>query len=294
MAQWTILLFSLYGALHGQVNGFSTEHQCCQDGKDRALDRQDCTDLPLISSPSDTCKITQEQCCAAAVGDRLCDNGIEMATYQGACERPFFQGEFWETQISKMCCDCCVIGLITAKKGSSCEFQGLMMDRKCAYTAKACCDNSTAAETQPDTNVNQLPIEQKCCQNGKDWAQERHDCTYLPVIISSSHTCRLTQEQCCAAAVGDQLCDNGIEVAKGQSACFMSFFRGEFWETQISKMCCDCCVIGLITLNKGSSCEFQGLLMDRKCAYTAKACCDNSTAVETEPNTNDRMATGCL
>ncbi|XP_031721448.1 fibulin-1-like [Anarrhichthys ocellatus] len=133
---------------------------------------------------------------------------------------------------------------------------------------------------------NQLPIEHECCQNGKDWAQERHDCTYLPVISSSSHSCRLTQEQCCAAAVGDRLCDNGIEVAKGQSACFMSFFRGEFWETQISKMCCDCCVIGLITLNKGSSCEFQGLLMDRKCSYTAKACCDNSTAVETEPNTN--------
>lgn len=47
-------------------------------------------------------RIAQEQCCAAAVGDKLCDNGIKMSRWQGACERPFFQGEPWETQISKV------------------------------------------------------------------------------------------------------------------------------------------------------------------------------------------------
>lgn len=47
-------------------------------------------------------RIAQEQCCAAAARDQLCDNGIKMAREQGACERPFFQGDPWETKISKV------------------------------------------------------------------------------------------------------------------------------------------------------------------------------------------------
>lgn len=38
----------------------------------------------------------------AVVKDRLCGNGITMAREQGACERPFFDGELWESIISKV------------------------------------------------------------------------------------------------------------------------------------------------------------------------------------------------
>lgn len=47
-------------------------------------------------------RIAQEQCCVAEEEDQLCDSGIKMARGQGACERPFFQGEPWETKISKV------------------------------------------------------------------------------------------------------------------------------------------------------------------------------------------------
>ncbi|XP_032363456.1 fibulin-1-like, partial [Etheostoma spectabile] len=126
MAQWTILLVSLYGVLHGQEIQLPSIQYCCQDGMTRAQNRQACTILPLISS-SHICSVAQEQCCAAAVEDQLCDNGIEMAKGQGACERPFFKGEPWETKISKMCCDCCTLGLMMASRGSSCELQGLLL-----------------------------------------------------------------------------------------------------------------------------------------------------------------------
>ncbi|XP_042259393.1 fibulin-1-like [Thunnus maccoyii] len=152
MAQWTILLFSLCGLVRGQEIQPLTVQECCQDGRDRALRGQDCTILPLISS-SHTCRIAQEQCCAAVVEDKLCDNGIKMARWQGACERPFFQGEPWETQISKMCCDCCTLGLMLESRGSSCELQGLFLGKQCAYAAKNCCGKNTTEEIKPTVKV---------------------------------------------------------------------------------------------------------------------------------------------
>ncbi|XP_037617123.1 fibulin-1-like isoform X2 [Sebastes umbrosus] len=152
MAQWTILLFFLYGVLHGQEIQPPTVQECCQDGRNRALRGQDCTILPLISH-SHTCRITQEQCCAAAVGDRLCDNGVKMAKGQGACETPFFQGDPWETRISKMCCDCCMLGLMTPSQDSSCELQGLLLGRQCALTAKTCCGKDTTEENKPTASA---------------------------------------------------------------------------------------------------------------------------------------------
>uniref|UniRef100_A0A7N6B7Y8 Fibulin-1 n=1 Tax=Anabas testudineus TaxID=64144 RepID=A0A7N6B7Y8_ANATE len=102
MAQWTLLLFSLCGLVHGQGKSSPPSlHDCCQDGRNRALGGQDCTVLPLISS-SQTCRITQEQCCAAAVGDNLCDSGVSIARTTGDCERPFFQGGSCQTLISKV------------------------------------------------------------------------------------------------------------------------------------------------------------------------------------------------
>ena len=152
------------------------------------------------------CRIVQAQCCAAAVRDQLCDKGITMAKRQGACERPFFSGQVWETKISKvlpnvnifdlytspcshntlyksihsgncfpdsieirfllydcfpappplspvqMCCDCCMLGLITVSRASSCELQGLFMERQCTHTAKTCCGINSAEDPKQTGN----------------------------------------------------------------------------------------------------------------------------------------------
>lgn len=55
-----------------------------------------------MQTPLFVFSIAHEQCCQSAVRDRLCDKGIRMSREQGACERPFFQGEAWETKISKV------------------------------------------------------------------------------------------------------------------------------------------------------------------------------------------------
>uniref|UniRef100_A0A665WL03 Fibulin-1 n=1 Tax=Echeneis naucrates TaxID=173247 RepID=A0A665WL03_ECHNA len=160
MAQWTIILFSCFGLLHGQgERNLPTLQECCQDGRTRGQGGQDCTILPLISS-SHTCRIAQEQCCAAVVLDKLCDNGIKLGRSQGACERPLFEGEPWETEISKMCCDCCMLGLMAASRGSGCELQGsLSLGRQCDHTAKACCGKNT----EEDSICSQLCVGNGTC-----------------------------------------------------------------------------------------------------------------------------------
>uniref|UniRef100_A0A3Q3VW97 Fibulin-1 n=1 Tax=Mola mola TaxID=94237 RepID=A0A3Q3VW97_MOLML len=129
--------------------------ECCQDGRTRGLGGQDCTILPHISS-AHICRIVQEQCCEAAVGDYLCDNGIRMARGQGACERPFFQGEPGQTKISKMCCDCCMLGLMTASWGSSCELHGLFLGKQCEHSVKTCCGKDTIDETKPNDMLREV------------------------------------------------------------------------------------------------------------------------------------------
>ncbi|KAM7367014.1 hypothetical protein PAMP_014940 [Pampus punctatissimus] len=157
MAKRILLIFCLCGVFCGQEIQPPTVQECCQDGRDRTQGGQDCTVLPLISS-SHTCRIVQEQCCAAAVEDKHCDNGIKMARLQEPCERPFFQGEPWETQISKMCCDCCTLGLMLASQGSSCELQGLFLGKQCAHAARSCCAKNTTKEIKPTVKA---PVKEK-------------------------------------------------------------------------------------------------------------------------------------
>ncbi|XP_054480447.1 fibulin-1-like [Anoplopoma fimbria] len=248
MAKWTILLFSLYGVLHGHEIQLPTAQECCQDGRDWGLGGQDCTILPLISSYS--CRITQEQCCSAASRGRLCDNGIEMAKEQGACERPFFQGEPWETKISKICCDCCMLGLMTASRGSSCELQGLLLGCQCSTTAKACCGKNTTADTilttnapvteKPTVNVIVKPEEgldtcrdsncsQLCkgngmcaCLDGYQLQKDGVKCEDVNECFTSSHNCVLGQV--CINTEGsfrcqrETSCGTGYEL-KDDNAC---------------------------------------------------------------------------
>ncbi|CAJ1055051.1 fibulin-1-like [Xyrichtys novacula] len=243
MAQWTILLIFSYGVLHGQEIQPPSYKECCQDGRDWARGGQDCI-LPLISS-SQTCRIVQEQCCAAAVANRLCENGIKMARVQGACERPFFQGDPWETKISKMCCDCCTLGLMLASRGSNCELQGMLLGRQCAHTAQTCCGKNTTEEAKPKaegtlrpvSNVTAKPIEdsntckhsncsQLCLGNGtcacrdgyrlqrdgvrcedvNECLTENHNCVYGQVCINTEGSFRCQRETGCGT--GYELTNN--------------------------------------------------------------------------------------
>ncbi|XP_077957080.1 fibulin-1-like [Gasterosteus aculeatus] len=283
MSRWTILLLSLCRVLNGQEIELSTVQRCCRDGRDRALAGQHCTSTPPISSPN-ICNITKAQCCSAAVRDGLCDKGVKMAEWQEACETPFFQGEPWEIQISKTCCDCCALGLITASRGSSCNFQGLLLLETCLHTARGCCEKSTKAETKPTQNEVELRVMQKCCQDGRDQALLGQDCTTVS-FFSSSYTCSITKGQCCSAAVGEWFCDNGMKMAKKEGTCDGVLPNGEPWETQMSKMCCDCCLLGLMKASQNSSCDFQGFLPGRQCLDSAKACCEKNTTV-IKPTTN--------
>ncbi|XP_059181640.1 fibulin-1-like [Centropristis striata] len=220
MARWTILVFFLYGVLYGHEIEPPTLQACCQDGRDRGLAGQDCTILPLISS-SHICRIGQEQCCAAAVGGRLCDNGIAMAKGQGACERPFFQGEPWETKISKMCCDCCALGLMTAGKDPSCELQGLLLGQQCEHTAKTCCGKTPTEESKPtsqapvtekpvttattkppvesdtckDSNCSQLCVANNtcACRSGYQLQEDGVNCEDINECLTGNHNCILGQ-----------------------------------------------------------------------------------------------------
>ncbi|XP_077957081.1 fibulin-1 [Gasterosteus aculeatus] len=260
-----------------------TVQRCCRDGRDRALAGQHCTSTPPISSPN-ICNITKEQCCSAAVRDGLCDKGVKMAEWQEACETPFFQGEPWEIQISKTCCDCCMLGRMTASRSSSCNFQGLLLLESCLHTARGCCEKSTTAETKPIENEIELRAVQTCCQDGRDRAYLGQHCTTL-YFFSSSYSCSTTREQCCSAAVGEWFCKNGTELAKEKGTCHGLFPKGEHWETQMSKMCCDCCLLGLMKASQNSSCDFQGFLPGSQCLDSAKACCEKNTTV-IKPTTN--------
>ncbi|XP_068443230.1 fibulin-1-like [Clinocottus analis] len=222
MAQWTILLFSLYGVLHGQAFQqiqLPTEQECCQDGMNWAEEGQYCAKLNL-SGLTPTCRITQEQCCASAVEDRLCEKGIQMSKKQWVCERPFLKGEPWETKISKICCDCCMLGLVTSSRGTSCELEGLLLGKKCLSTAKACCNKNTTAEIQltttasatekPQTSVTAKPTEgydpcidslcsQLCdngtcsCYDGYQLKKDGVNCEDVNECLTDSHNCVLGQ-----------------------------------------------------------------------------------------------------
>ncbi|KAM4615096.1 fibulin-1-like [Polymixia lowei] len=267
MAPWIILLGFLYGRLLGQELQPPTLQECCQDGRNRTLGGQDCTILPLISS-SHICRIVQEQCCSALVGDNLCTNGINMARDQGACERPFFLGDPWETRVSKMCCDCCVLGLMAAGRGLSCDL-GLSLGRQCAHAAKICCGKNDTVETKPATQapVTEIPStsdtaepqkdmdtcrESNCsqlcvdnttcaCHDGYQLKADGVNCEDVNECLTNSHSCIL-----------GQVCIN----TEGSFRCQRETSCGTGYELTDHNKCQDIdeCVLGTHNCGKSFAC----------------------------------------
>uniref|UniRef100_A0A8D0AL22 Fibulin-1 n=1 Tax=Sander lucioperca TaxID=283035 RepID=A0A8D0AL22_SANLU len=211
MARWTIILWSLYGVLHGQEIQLPTIQKCCQDGRTRAQNGQVCTILPLISS-SHICMIAQEQCCAAAVRDRLCGNGIEMAKGQGACERPFFEGEPWETKISKVVL-----------------FLNVNIFNHCTSPPPTLCKSihSGNSETKPSTNDGfsfcewmTLSSDVNECLNGG------HNCVLGQVCINTEGSFRCQRETSCGTGYelkDDNNCQDINECTLGTHNCGAEF-----------------------------------------------------------------------
>ncbi|XP_076008006.1 fibulin-1-like isoform X2 [Genypterus blacodes] len=240
METWTIILLSLYGVLHGEELQGPSLPQCCQDGRDRALAGQDCTILPLISS-SHICRIAQEECCTALIPDKLCVSGINMARDQGACETPFFQGELWETQMSKMCCDCCVLGLMATSHGLSCELKGLFLGKQCEHSAQICCDKNSTEEAKSPTTApmtekppviaTEKPAEERsicavsncsqlcvgsgtcACYDGYQLKGDGINCEDINECLTSSHNC--VTGQGCINTEGSFRCQREISCGTG-------------------------------------------------------------------------------
>ncbi|XP_033968228.1 fibulin-1-like isoform X1 [Pseudochaenichthys georgianus] len=314
-ALWTILSFFLYGVLHGQ-DVQATLRECCQYGMDRYLEGHDCTILPLISiSISHTCRITQEQCCAAAAGDQFCDKGMEMAKEQGACEWPFFSGGPWETKISKMCCDCCLLGLMIASQASSCELQGLSLERQCTHTAKSCCGINLADEPKqtvtekPVANFTTMPPEgsngcrdSNCsllcvgngtcacldgyqlqndgvsCVDSNECLTDNHNCVSGQVCINTEGSFRCQRETSCGTGYelrNDNDCHDIDECALGFHNCGPDFVCNN---TEGSFRCYpkESCPIGYIQDAVGNCNDFN------ECVAYASPCLPGETCNNTE------------
>ncbi|XP_061523565.1 fibulin-1-like isoform X3 [Phycodurus eques] len=111
-----------------------------------------------------------------------------------------------------------------------------------------------------------------CCEDGKQRARTLTNCNDLP-YISHSHVCRLAQEQCCTTVVEERLCEAGASMAAWQGACEGYFFLGKPWENKIAKGCCDCCMLGMASVDQDLSCEMTYMSLGKLCDHVAKRCC---------------------
>ncbi|KAM8892292.1 fibulin-1 isoform 1-T1 [Spinachia spinachia] len=147
-----LLLCSLFGLLLRRGAGQISIEDCCKDGRERGKDNQDCASLPLISE-SITCRIVQEQCCVTVLEDNMCNTGINVAKDQGACDALF--ANTCETKTTKMCCDCCLLGMATQAKNLPCDHD-LSVGYQCSLVSRACCANGAPEEPSTDTIKTEL------------------------------------------------------------------------------------------------------------------------------------------
>uniref|UniRef100_A0A672Z2N7 Fibulin-1 n=1 Tax=Sphaeramia orbicularis TaxID=375764 RepID=A0A672Z2N7_9TELE len=190
-------------------------------------------------------RVAQEQCCVTAAAAKPspenspCSFGITMAREQGVCERPFFPGDVCDTKISKMCCDCCMLGLTAASQGSSCTLEGLLLQNECGSAANTCCSTNITEVTErppqetnkPDPDVTTKPpgdteacrdsiCSQLCIGNGTcscfDGYQLRKDgvtCDDVNECITGKHNCIFGQV--CINTEGSFRCQREIACGTG-------------------------------------------------------------------------------
>ncbi|MCJ8736093.1 hypothetical protein PDJAM_G00254990 [Pangasius djambal] len=155
MALRLIILFSLCCVIRSQetTDPISLD-DCCKDGRVKATESQDCTRIPLISE-STTCRIAQEQCCAAVLEDITCSKGISMAKDQGSCDA-LLSGNTCETKTAKVCCECCLLGREAQKQGLTCDFK---LSSQCGSVFQTCCMDKSGESDSNSTQANSGTVE---------------------------------------------------------------------------------------------------------------------------------------
>nr|XP_015208785.1 PREDICTED: fibulin-1 isoform X1 [Lepisosteus oculatus] len=237
MALSGVLLFALFEVLSGQVNAQTSFDDCCRNGRDWATQKQDCSTLPLMSELP-TCRIAQEQCCMAFLEDNHCTTGINMAKEQGVCDLVLASGSSCERRLSKMCCDCCLLGRALHKQGLSCE-QNLSLGYHCGLVSRACCDHSNSeADAKPSQEDKALPASevedpylddqcrgagqcsQRChgngtcsCFEGYKLKSDGQTCEDINECILGSHSCRAGER--CINTQGSYRCQREISCGTG-------------------------------------------------------------------------------
>ncbi|XP_063052733.1 fibulin-1 isoform X2 [Engraulis encrasicolus] len=248
MAFRILILFSIYGVLNGQeARDPISMDDCCKDGRERALDSQDCTALPLISESS-TCRIAQEQCCAAVLEDTSCTSGINMAKEQGACEALFTAStSTCEAKTAKMCCDCCLLGRAAQETGVPCDLS-LAVGYQCGLVSRACCSHAEGNSTTDASNVldeatlpgsglvktngnsaTQLPLSdacqeakcgQKCegngtclCHSGFKLKPDGRSCDDINECLLGAYSCRAGER--CINTLGSYRCQRDVSCGTG-------------------------------------------------------------------------------
>ncbi|XP_065133436.1 fibulin-1 isoform X1 [Paramisgurnus dabryanus] len=227
MDVYVIVLFCLCGVLQAQetTDPISLD-DCCKDGKDRGQESQDCTSLPLISE-SITCRIAQEQCCAAVLEDNTCTTGINMAKDQGSCDA-LLSSSTCETKTAKMCCECCLLGRAAQERGLSCDLN-LPVGYQCGQVSRACCvdrlptpdGNSTedGPPPSPEDQCKAAGCSQRClngacaCFEGYKFKADGKTCEDINECLLGTHQCQTGQR--CINTMGSYRCQREASCGTG-------------------------------------------------------------------------------
>ncbi|XP_051975544.1 fibulin-1-like isoform X2 [Xyrauchen texanus] len=232
MGPFFIVLFSLCGVLQAQeAKPLISLDDCCKDGKQRGQESQDCTSLPLISE-STTCRIAQEQCCAAVLEDNTCTNGINMAKDQGSCH-VLLSGSTCETKTAKMCCECCLLGRAVQEQDLSCDLS-LPVGYQCGLVSRRCCVESSsysdAKYTQDKSSHGAIQSAgDQCkaancahicvgngtcvCFKGHKFKADGKTCEDINECLLGSHHCRAGER--CINTMGSYRCQREVSCGTG-------------------------------------------------------------------------------
>ncbi|KAM9496934.1 fibulin-1 isoform 2-T2 [Clarias gariepinus] len=182
MALRLLILFSLCCVtLSQETKDPISLEDCCKDGKEKAETLKDCSIIPLISE-SATCRIAQEQCCAAFLEDNTCNTGINMAKNQGSCDA-LLSVNTCETKTTKVCCECCLLGREAQKLGLNFDFK---LSSQCGSVFQTCRLDKSA---QGDSNSTQV-------LEGNHFAEAQ-----VP-----SNLCRVGPGNCAHQCIGNNTC----------------------------------------------------------------------------------------
>nr|XP_061815797.1 fibulin-1-like [Nerophis lumbriciformis] len=284
MSPWILFVFNICAVLHANAFLATTPstntqmlHRCCENGKQKALSIQTCTDLPYIAN-SHMCRIAQEQCCVGVLEQQQCSKGTTMARQQWACEHYFFQGDSWQTRISKMCCDCCMFGILSARHDPGCGMPYVSMGKQCRDAAKSCCANNATEEISPTAEVpvnitTPLPMgasnctvsncSQDCIDSVTCACNAGYRLQYDGVTCKDINECLMDMHNC----VLGQVCIN----TEGSFRCQRETSCGTGYELTDSNNCKDIDECALATHNCGSEFECANTQGSFRC-YPREKC----------------------